>query len=205
MLRNNVLMLTSLLLAGTAAGTTIVVAPAGPLTIQAAIDQAAPGDVVELLDGTYRGDGNRDLELRGKAITVRSRSGDAAACVIACEGEPARPHRGFLLRGAELLDTVIEGLTVTGGYGEWGGGIYCLGGFPTIRNCRFVGNTAAGEGGGLATSGPSRVVDCWFSENTSHYGGGGADASLTWGALARFERCTFVRNVAGSYGGGFRS
>jgi pectin methylesterase-like acyl-CoA thioesterase len=40
-------------------------------TIQAAIDAAIDGDTVELADGTFRGDGNRDPDYLGKAITVR--------------------------------------------------------------------------------------------------------------------------------------
>ena len=57
-------------------------------TIQDAIDltDSVEGDIVELADGTYTGVGNRDIDLRGKAITVRSASGDPEACVIDCGG-----------------------------------------------------------------------------------------------------------------------
>ena len=41
-------------------------------TIQAAINAATDGEVVELADGTYIGPGNRDLDFLGKGITVRS-------------------------------------------------------------------------------------------------------------------------------------
>ena len=44
--------------------------------LQAAIELAEDGDVVELLDGVFTGPGNRDLSLLGKSITVRSASGD---------------------------------------------------------------------------------------------------------------------------------
>ena len=41
-------------------------------TIQDAIDNATAGDEVVLQPGNYTGDGNRDIEFKGKAITVRS-------------------------------------------------------------------------------------------------------------------------------------
>ena len=40
--------------------------------IQEGINAALPSDEVVILDGTYTGDGNRDLDFGGKDITVRS-------------------------------------------------------------------------------------------------------------------------------------
>ncbi len=49
-------------------------------TIQAAIDDCDDGDVVIIAEGTYRGNGNRDIDFRGKAITVgRSKFDDEDA------------------------------------------------------------------------------------------------------------------------------
>jgi len=45
-------------------------------TIQAALDAARDGDVIELADGTFTGEGNRDVHFLGKAVTVRSQSAD---------------------------------------------------------------------------------------------------------------------------------
>ena len=193
-----------LILAPAAWGAIIVVSPDGPGTIQEAIDQAAPDDVVELLDGTFTGLGNRDLYLSGKAIVVRSQSGDPSTCVIDCEGSPSAHHRGFYIHQNETSSTVIEGITITGGYNGWGGGIYCDLARPTIRNCHFIGNTATADGGGLAIKQPSEVTDCLFALNAA-YDGGGAEVANSWGDPAVFTRCTFVHNTASAYGGGFRT
>ncbi|HOX24248.1 MAG TPA: hypothetical protein PLL30_00665 [Candidatus Krumholzibacteria bacterium] len=184
---------------------TIVIGPTGPYTIQQAIDLAADGDVVELLDGVYAGSGNRDLEFHGKAITVRSQSGNPAACTIDCQGSNQAYHRGFIFLDDEGLDSIVEGVTVTGGHADGdGGGMACLLGYPTVRNCRFVDNWASGDGGGLKTGGPTVVEDCWFAGNEA-MGGGGAATTVAFDVTAVFARCTFVDNVALGYGGGHRT
>ncbi len=47
-------------------------------------------------DGIYTGEGNRDIDFLGKAITVRSENGPES-CIIDCQGSEADPHRGLLL------------------------------------------------------------------------------------------------------------
>jgi len=63
-------------------------------TIQAAIDDCNDGDVVIVAPGTYTGEGNRDIDFKGKAIIVRSKSGPED-CVIDCQGSREDLHRGF--------------------------------------------------------------------------------------------------------------
>jgi hypothetical protein len=100
-------------------------------TIQAAIDAAVAGDVIELTDGLFLGAGNRDIDYQGKAITVRSASDDPESCVIDCQGSFADPHRGFYFHSGEGSDSIVRGITITHGStldtcpGCHGGGIYC--------------------------------------------------------------------------------
>ena len=153
-------------------------------TIQAAIDDSCvvDGDTVGLADGTFNGDGNRDIGLGGKAIVVRSLNRAPELCVIDPQGDPSDPHRGFLFNAGEDSSTVLAGLTITGGLAASGGGIYvgasCS---PWFQNCRIVNNVAGGlqgtyRGGALycaARSSP-RLTDCVISDNRLNEGYGNA-------------------------------
>ena len=65
-------------------------------TIQAAIDSLTwSGDIIELIDGVYTGDGNRDLYNMGKDFLIRSKSGNPANCVLDLEGTEDEWHWGI--------------------------------------------------------------------------------------------------------------
>ena len=94
--------------------------------IQAAIDDANDGDTILVADGTYTGDGNRDIDFKGKAITLKSQNGPKT-CIIYCQGKyywligektstlVDEPHRGFLFSNNENASSIIDGFTVTNG------------------------------------------------------------------------------------------
>jgi len=67
--------------------------PADQPTIQAGIDATVNGDTVLVADGTYTGDGNRDIDFGGKSIVLKSENGSVLT-VIDCEGNPGNVHRG---------------------------------------------------------------------------------------------------------------
>jgi len=90
--------------------------PGDQPTIQAGIEAASAGDTVLVASGTYTGDGNRDIGLLGKAITLKSETGLPEDCTIDCNGTAQEPHCGFYLDQSEGHDTLIKGFTITKGY-----------------------------------------------------------------------------------------
>ena len=145
-------------------------------TIQAAIDAVIEGDIVELSDGTFTGGGNRDVDFLGKAICVRSVSGDPGSCIIDCQGSMSSPHRGFVFHSGETNTTVLTGITITNGYATAnGGGVSCTSGSaPLISDCNLIHNSAGENGGALyCTSNSDLTLDnCLFIDNTAEIYGG---------------------------------
>ncbi len=143
-------------------------------TIQAALDAVPANSIVELADGTYTGAGNRDLDFKGKALTLRSQSGRAAACVIDCQGSSGSPHRGFYFHTAETNASVVKGITIRNGYAaDHGGGVYCSSASPSILNCVITACEAEQRGGGVYGISSEPVINnCVISNNTATHGGG---------------------------------
>ena len=153
-------------------GRVITVDDDGPAdfdNIQAAIDDSNNGDTIEVQPGTYTGPGNRDIDLNGKAIIIRSTDPNdpntVAATVIDCENA----GRGFYFHNAEDANSILAGLTITNGVASDGGGIYCTGWVsPTITNCTITGNMALRWGGGIFCIGWSSptITNCILWDNT---------------------------------------
>lgn len=185
---------------------TFVVDPFGNgdyATIQQAIDAAAPGDVIELTDGTFTGDGNRDLDYHGKAVMVRSQSSDPAMCRIDCEGSESAPHRGFHFHTQETAASVLQNVTITGGYltgWDMGGAIFCDSlSSPSIIGCHLTVNHAPGGGGvGVHWDSSPTLAGCLFAANTAQ--GGGALMVVDWFSAPVITDCVFADNSAGSGG-----
>ncbi|MBC8176882.1 MAG: right-handed parallel beta-helix repeat-containing protein [Deltaproteobacteria bacterium] len=189
-------------------------------TIQMAIDEAFNGDTVEIADGTYTGEGNKDLNFDGKAITVTSKNG-AANCIIDCGGNGT----GFIFNSGETKNAVLSGVTITGSSGggircsssssptitrciiinnvaERGAGINCQESSPTITFCTITGNTASvGGGGGIrcASSSSPTISDCNISGNTSVRHGGGIDCHSS---VPTITNCIITGNTVDQEGGG---
>jgi hypothetical protein len=172
-------------------------------TIQAAIDAAVGGDVIELMNGTFVGPGNRDMDFLGKAIRVRSQSGDPASCVIDCQGSPAEHHRAFYFHSGETSAAQVRQITVQNGYAPLGGAIHCSEqSSPTIIGCIFSNNEASGDGGAIYLQdwSATAVDQCWFEGNSAVAGGA---VGACFHASPSFAHCTFVGNGADRGGGLF--
>lgn len=194
-------------------------------TIQAAINAAIDGDIVIVGRGTWSGPGNYDIDLLGKAITVRSVAGPET-CIIDASNAAGFYRGGFLFTHNESSATVVDGFTITGGYLFNGGAIYVESGSPviqnciitgntcdcwgaavylnsqtnaTIRDCVIVGNTSAAEGGGVFTIDcGGRIENCTISDNVANTGGG----ICVFGGDVAFISCSITDNYSSSYGGG---
>ncbi len=199
-------------------GTTSVCQPPdGPkATIQMGIDAAIDGDTVIVADGTYTGDGNRDLDFGGRLITLRSANGPNT-CIIDCQ----ESSRGFSFVGGETADAVVDGLTITNctassgspDGGGAGGGMFVENSSPTITDCVFANNWVwsffhpdAALGGGMynLNSSPT-LTNCTFVANSAegafesrHLGG----AMYNFNSNPQLTNCTFLWNEAFMDAGG---
>jgi len=159
----------------------------GYATIQAAVDKAAEGDTVIIYPGTYTGVGNRDIDLRRKALHIQGTGPEDArvveATVLDCQGSAGEPHRGFY---AVDFTGEISGLTIANGLASAGGALYCENSALVLSHCHILDNATlpgeakisfdGGSGGGLYVAGSTvQVVDCLISGNAT---GAGLDA---WG------------------------
>jgi len=171
-------------------------------TIQAAIDAVNPKDyvVIFLLPGIYTGQGNFDIDFKGKALTVRSINPHnpvvVAATIIDANNNPAAA--GFDFHTGEDLNSVVDGLTIT--RCGWGA-VSCYQSSPTIRNCIIRNNCSAPEGGGAAIAcGDSSAIitNCIIKENKG--GEEGGSGILLWKANVTITNCLVTDNW--SWGGG---
>ena len=176
------------------------------MKIQEAIDAAIDGETVQLDDGIYSGDGNRDLDFHGKKIVLCSLSNDPAVCIIECGGSAAEPHRGVTFASDEDANTVLRGITIRGGYAtERGGGVLCtafdidLNPKPVVDNCVLEGNQAP-EGAGFAIEGPCRptIENCVVLDNDGPGGGWYPRFSADEAGIYVVDSCCFEGNTVGA-------
>jgi parallel beta-helix repeat protein len=173
-------------------------------TIQAAIDDASDGDIIWITDGQYSGEGNFDIDFKGKAIKVKSENGPQN-CIIDCQFK----GRGFDFHNGEDKSSVLDGIQIINGFADrFGGGIKCTASSPAITNCIITGCTAGEYGGGICNSYSSSPIltNCTFSKNSaesklSGLGSGGGICNLVDSSPV-LTNCTFSENFANHSGAG---
>lgn len=184
------------------------------ITIQSAIDTAVSGDIVEIADGIYSGEGNRNISFLGKAITVKSKNGPDRCIIDGSTDLPDR-YRGFIFESEETRDSVLEGVTIRNFWYltccDGGAGIYIAHGDPVIRNCSIIACRVELDacpciiyGGGISVSQGTPLIErCLIIGNSINGNGGGiscSDGLYPASTLVFLKNCVIARNEG--YGGG---
>ncbi|MFH1688760.1 MAG: right-handed parallel beta-helix repeat-containing protein [Candidatus Eisenbacteria bacterium] len=150
------------------------------LTIQEGVTAAAEGETVLVMQGTYTGAGNRNLDFGTKNIVLRS---DAGAELTTIDLENVLGNRAFqFISSGQDTSCVIDGFTVT--------------------NC-LTDETHGGSGAAVyMTFASPKFINMIFSncDSTDRPGGGIYMLSVSSPVLrhVRFENC----HAAGNWGGG---
>ncbi len=201
----------------------IIHVPGDQPSIQAGIDVAVDGDTVLLADGTYTGEGNREIEFNDKAITLTSENG-RESCVI--DGEGAY-RLLYLYYSHETNEAVISEISFRNGsaIAIWlqysspsfisciisdcaSTALYCRENEPYFENCIFENNSeyAFYQFPAITCTSSCAVFDnCLFTGNSGGFNEAGAmrfrgecDENET-GAVVR--NCTFIGNTTNYQGG----
>jgi len=165
---------------------TTIRVPADQPTIQAAVDYAEDFDTIIVADGIYTGEGNRDIDLSGRALVLRSENGPRHT-ILDPEGTDTSYHRAFICQARTDSTLVIDGFTLTGGWHSGGGVMRLRSSSPVVRNCVFTDNVADLSGGAVRCKSSDPVFrNCTFVGNQAPTGG---TLFCIAGSEPRFENC----------------
>jgi predicted outer membrane repeat protein len=116
--------------------------------------------------GTYF----ENIDFLGKAITVKGTAGHELTVIDGYQAGSV-----VVFDNGEGPDSVLEGFQIVNGNAAKGGGIYCEGASPTLRNNDIWGNstTYLGEGGGIYCQYHSATIECNSVHDNHAYKGGG--------------------------------
>ena len=130
-------------------------------TIQKGINVSSNGRIVTLLDGTYSGNGNVNVTLQGKQITVQSQNGPLSTSIDCNQN-----GRAFLVNQGETMNTVIKGITIMNGKTNsapngYGSAIFVEDNSGiSIKDCFFRNNTQGTiQLGDTEVSGPQSKIE----------------------------------------------
>ena len=180
--------------------------------IQDAVDHAHnPEDFIIIFPGTYTGPKNRDITVN-HPVNIRSIDPEdtyfVAATIIDCNGTEFDQHRAFNINSTVYEELIIEGLTITNGFHDNGGAIYCGSNSNTkIRNCIITDNTARERDRAIYcyNSSTSTINNCDITSNTVLFGGSGGGIYSDQLSVITIEDCNLTQNIAkagGSEDGG---
>ncbi len=168
-------------------------------TIQAAIDAAENADTVLVAHGEYV----ENIDFSGKDIVLLGDPDNPGEVIIDGNGEGSV----VTFASGESRDAILNGFTIRNGANQNGGGIYCEGASPVLRNLIVSSNQAVLWGGGLVFLGGSEslleeVIVSENSANPNGYAGGGGLSALGESTI-EMENCQVTNNRGGrGWGGG---
>ncbi|OIN55800.1 beta strand repeat-containing protein, partial [Arsenicibacter rosenii] len=113
-----------------------------------------------------------------------------------------------VVQAVAITASRLDGFVLTGGLAngpasadQQGGGLRLVSSTVVVANCRFTGNQAAADGGGVFVNGGSpQFTDCMADNNTATTGAGMGHRISNGSQLTN---CTFSENRASGDGGGF--
>lgn len=164
--------------------------------------------VILVRDGWYAGAGNYNIDTLGMPLLLKSENGPWSTTI-----DPFGRGRGFTINKGESECTIIDGFLVFDGDAPKtecpdeatrmvGGGIYCQGGGPTIRNCIMLGNYAADSGGALYLyESDATIYRCEIMLNSAEVAGAGI---YSYKSNPTIQNCVVSGNF-GDYSGGISS
>ena len=158
-------------------------------SINAAIDDASDGDVIQLSAETYTE--GEVIDTDGKAITLLGTTDKSGAPTSILDG--VGNHQVLRCTTDESSTTVLKNLHITRGFDPGGaGGLEVDRASPSVFNCYFVLNSSFLGGGLFALESRMSLEGCWFENND---GGAGAGAFLQ-DSNVTMHGCTFSGNTA---------
>ncbi len=178
-------------------------------TIQEALDASTNGDTIIVMPsiGSPAGVYVENIQFPAMEITLCSSDPNDPAVVATTIIDGNASESVVTFASYAPPGAVIDGFTISNGFAAAGGGICCVNGDPTIRNCVITGNSAD-EGGGIRVwNGNAAIHHCVVSDNQATFRGGGI-CCVGFGSIVinpTITCCTITGNsIAGdwTYGGG---
>jgi len=195
--------------------------------LQAALTVAQPGDEIWVAAGMYRpappgGDRNLSFQLVSGVAVYGGFSGaelyrwqrDRVLNPTVLSGDlngddgPMFTNTGdnsYAVVNASATDvtTKLDGFTIRGGNGTYGGGLFFDGGDLTVSGCWFLNNSAMFGGAICILESTPTISRCYFGGNRALYDGGAVYVDL--GSDPRISACVFEYNQAVYAGGAVRT
>jgi hypothetical protein len=153
-------------------------------SIQAAVNAAAPEDVIQVAPGVY----NETVDLTARNVKLIGQRGSREETIIE---PPAGAAQGILLGTANTGATVISGLTVRNN--SAGPGVRCNGGSPVLHNLYLTANKS-----GVDAVSASPVLLGLVCESSTGTATTDAALRITGSGQVRAAHCTIADNVPGN-------